>query len=116
VKFVADESVDKPIVDAMRLNNYQVYYILEENAGIPDNDVLKIAHSRNSILLTADKDFGELVFRLKQDHQGIVLFRLPGLSNNQKVDTVIEALKKYLSEFKNHFSVISKTHVRIIKL
>ena len=116
MKFVADESVDKPIVDALRFNSYEVYYILEENSGIPDNDVLEIAHSRNSILLTADKDFGDLVFRQKLNHHGIVLFRLAGLSNKQKVDTVMGVIKQYLPEFRNHFSVISKTHVRIIKL
>jgi predicted nuclease of predicted toxin-antitoxin system len=115
VKFVADESVDKPIVDAMRSNNYEVYYILEDNSGIPDHEVLNIANSKKSVLLTADKDFGELVFRQKKNHQGIVLFRLAGLNNEQKVETVIKMLKQYHLEIKDHFSVISRTHIRIVK-
>ena len=116
MKFVADENVDKPIVDALRTNNYEVYFILEENRGISDQEVLKIAHAKNSILLTADKDFGELVFRQKQNHHGIILYRLAGLSNEKKIDIVLKVLIRYYHEFENHFSVISKTHIRIIKL
>ena len=114
MKFVADESVDKPIVNAIRADGYNVYYILEKNRGIPDNEVLKIANSKKCILLTADKDFGDIVYRQKRSHYGIVLFRLAGFSIEKKIAVVINALKKHPGEFKDHFSVISKTHIRII--
>ena len=114
MKFVADESVDKPIVDALRTDDHEVYYILEENRGIPDDEVLKIANN-NSILLTADKDFGDIVYRQKRNHHRIILFRLAGLNIEKKIQTVISALNQHHDEIENHFSVISKTHIRIIK-
>jgi len=116
VKFVADESVDKPIVDALRSKGYEVYYILEESYGIPDNDVLRIANIRESILITADKDFGEIIFRQKKNHFGIILIRLAGLSSEHKVNLTLNAIDRHFEEISANFSVISKTHIRIIKL
>ncbi len=116
MKIIADESVEKPIVDSLRADDHEVYYILEENRGIADEKVLKISYLKNSILLTADKDFGEIVFRQKGNNHGIVLIRLSGLSIKQKIHTVRNALTRHHDEVKNHFSVISKTHIRIIKL
>jgi predicted nuclease of predicted toxin-antitoxin system len=116
VKWVADESVDKPIVDAIRAHGHEVYYILEQNSGISDNQVLSIANKKSSILITADKDFGEIVFRQKMHHFGVVLIRLAGLSVDQKILLTLSAIDRHHEEIKNHFSVISKTHIRIIKL
>lgn len=115
MRFIADESVDKPIVDALRANDYDVYYILEKDRGIPDNKVLKIANIKSSILLTSDKDFGNIVYRQKRSHHGIVLLRLAGLSTERKIQLVLNALKQHYNEIENHFSVISKTHIRVIK-
>lgn len=44
MKLVADEGVDKPIVDHLRALGYEVYYIFEEKSGIPDSAVLEIAN------------------------------------------------------------------------
>jgi predicted nuclease of predicted toxin-antitoxin system len=116
VKCIADESVDKPIVEALRANGHEVYYILEENHGIPDNEVLRIANEKNSVLITSDKDFGEIVFRQKRNHFGVVLIRLSGLNSEQKILLTLSAIERHQEEMINHFSVISKTHIRIIKL
>jgi len=115
VKFVADESVDKPIVDALRADDHEVYYILEKSKGIPDHEVLKIANIKKCILLTADKDFGHIVYRQRKSHHGIILFRLAGLSIEKKIQMVLDALNQHNDEIENHFSVISKTHIRVIK-
>jgi hypothetical protein len=40
------------------------------------------------LLATADKDFGELVFRQRRVHAGVVLVRLAGLPTAAKADTV----------------------------
>jgi predicted nuclease of predicted toxin-antitoxin system len=116
VKWIADESVDKPIVEALRSLGHEVYYILEKNKGIPDKEVLRIANEKSGSLITGDKDFGEIVFRQKKHHPGVVLFRLSGLSNEQKIQMILSAIDRHQQEMINHFSVISKTHIRIIKL
>ncbi len=59
-------------------------YVLEMKHGISDDEVLNIANQKGMILLTSDKDFGELVFRHDRITQGIVLIRLAGLSQKTK--------------------------------
>ena len=65
MKFLADESVDDPVVVLLRENTYDVDYIKELCPGANDEVVLKLALGSNSILITMDKDFGELVYRKK---------------------------------------------------
>lgn len=61
---VADESVDYRIVTELRNNEFDIYSIAEQQPSIQDESVLKIACDNNALLLTEDKDFGELVFSL----------------------------------------------------
>jgi predicted nuclease of predicted toxin-antitoxin system len=77
---LADESVDRPIVDRLRLAGHKVLYIAEIAAGLSDEDVLDQANHDDALLLTADNDFGELVFRQKRVHAGVILIRLFGVS------------------------------------
>jgi predicted nuclease of predicted toxin-antitoxin system len=64
MKIVADEGVDRQVVEALRGENHDVTYIAELAPGISDEEVLQLANERDALLLTTDKDFGELVFRL----------------------------------------------------
>lgn len=63
MKILADEGVDRPIVELLRQSGHQVWYVAELEPGISDNVVLDLANRERAILLTADRDFGELVFR-----------------------------------------------------
>lgn len=78
MNILADESVDGPIVARLRSDGHNVQYGAELDPGIPDEQVLGLARLDNTLLLTADKDFGELIFRQGYIKRGIVLFRLAG--------------------------------------
>ena len=82
--FLAEESVDRQIVDALRDAGYSVSYVLESSPGISDSKVLQEAIRKNAILITSDKDFGELAFRRRLENQGIVLLRLSGMPQDRK--------------------------------
>jgi antitoxin ParD1/3/4 len=64
---VADENVDAPIVAPLRAAGHRIVYVRELDPGIDDDQVLDLANRNGALLLTSDKDFGDLVFR-----QGIV--------------------------------------------
>jgi len=110
---LADESVDAPIVDRLRLDGHTVSYISEIKPSIQDDQVLQMANSQKCPLMTGDKDFGELVFRLGRVSQGIVLIRLHGLSPEAKADIVSEAIQQHEEEIRHTFAVISPGMVRI---
>ena len=78
---LADESVDFTIVERLRTQGMEVFAIVEQAPSIPDDEVLSIAFHLNAPLITEDKDFGELVFRLKLPHRGIILLRLGTVPN-----------------------------------
>lgn len=63
---LADEGVERAIVDRLRQGGHGVMYVAEMEPGIDDDIVLDRANKQNAILITADKDFGELVFRLRR--------------------------------------------------
>lgn len=62
MKFLADEGIEGMIVTAFREQACDVKYILEMEGGITDEEVLSISRDEDRILITRDKDFGELVF------------------------------------------------------
>jgi predicted nuclease of predicted toxin-antitoxin system len=85
LSFVADENFDFTIVKQLRESGFSVLAIAESFSSIPDPQVLQIAVDRNANLLTEDKDFGELVHRLRMPHCGILLIRLLKISSQRFV-------------------------------
>ncbi len=113
MRFLADECVDRQIVDRLRHDEYTVLYVAEMEPGISDHDVLNLANHEGAILLTADKDFGELVFRQDKVARGIVLVRLAGLLPTIKADIVATTIEDHGGEFLRSFTVITAGSVRI---
>jgi predicted nuclease of predicted toxin-antitoxin system len=110
---LADESVDQQIVDQLRQDGHDVEYVRDMMPGISDDEVMDAANARGALLFTADKDFGELVFRLGRVSLGVVLIRLAGLSPAKKAETVSIAFRDHDTEFAQAFSVIAPGVVRI---
>ena len=115
MKFLADESVDKQIVDCLRDEGYSVLYVAEIEPGISDDKVIQQANQESAILITADKDFGELVFRHGRIVCGVVLIRLAGLSLQHKAKMVEMTVKEHSAEIGQNFTVVSPGAVRIRK-
>ena len=113
MRFLADECVDRQIVDRLRHDGYTVLYVAEMEPGISDHDVLNLANHEGAILLTADKDFGELVFRQGKVTHGIVLVRLAGLLPAIKADIIAATIEDHGDEFLRSFTVITSGSVRI---
>ena len=113
MNLLVDESVDKPIVVRLRQDSHTVLYIAELSPSIDDDTVLSRANQNSALLITAEKDFGELVFRLGRIHAGVVLLRLAGLSPRTKARIVSAVFANQDDELLNAFSVISSGRVRI---
>ena len=107
MNFLADESVDQPIVVRLRDDGHDVLAVAEMTPSIADAAVLAHAHQRGDLLLTADKDFGEIVFRQRQVSAGVVLIRLAGLSPEAKARVVSGVIREREEELPGTFTVIS---------
>lgn len=113
MNLVADESVDRAVVERLRQEGHDVVSVAELSPSITDDAVLQQANDRGALLVTADKDFGELVFRLGRVHAGVVLLRLAGLPNATKADVVAEVFRDRAADLPGAFSVVSPGVVRI---
>ena len=109
----ADENVDAGIVSALREAGHAVTYVRELDPGIDDERVLRLADSQGALLLTSDKDFGELVFRQRLLHSGVILFRLAGLPLDIKAKILVSALATHVRELPTAFTVIGPRSLRI---
>jgi len=115
VNLLADEGVDRQIVALLRQSGYEVLYIAELEPGITDKTVFDKANRLNALLITADKDFGELVFRQGMVRAGVILLRLAGLSPMTRAGIVTSVVQGRESELAGAFTVISPGVVRIRK-
>jgi len=112
VRFVADESVDGPIVRGLRTAGHEVTYVAELAPGIADEAVLALPHERNAVLVTADKDFGELVFARNLPHAGVILIRLHGLESADKVNRVVASVADKPETLLRAFTVVDAQETR----
>ena len=114
--FVADENIEFYVVSALRKIGYEVEYIAEMAAGATDSNILQNAYLENKVLLTHDKDFGDLVYRKQFKHCGIILIRMHGIGEMNKVSIISEVIKQHSNILAQSYIVIQKNVVRIRRM
>ncbi len=113
MNFVADESCARPVVLALRAAGHDVIAIAEIAKGATDEQVLERALKEKRVLITEDRDFGELVFARGRSSSGVILVRFPSQARRAKSATVIEAVSKMGSRLRDAFTVVEPGRVRI---
>ena len=116
MRFLADENFPGDIVDALRSDGHDVKWIHEFAPGAPDRDVLAYAQAEERVLLTFDKDFGELAYRAQLPATcGIVLYRLSGLPIYERQRLILASISVH-DGWSGHFSVITESRIRVVPL
>lgn len=87
--------------------------IVEINPKMDDADILAIAKKENRILVTTDKDFGELVFKSLMSHAGVLLLRLQDESGLEKKRVTQLIAANHLHELSGNFCVYRKGKLRV---
>ncbi len=116
MEFLADVNVEKQIVQLLISFGFDVRWIPEYNCTLSDEELLKMAENENRILITNDKDFGELVFRQKRNSNGIILIRLKGQNANEKIELVKKLILNHQDKISRHFTTVSKNKIRFVPL
>jgi predicted nuclease of predicted toxin-antitoxin system len=115
MRFVADESLDGRIIKRLIADGHDLVVVRTDLTGRADADVLRIAQERDALLITEDKDFGELVFRLNAVHAGVVLVRMHGVPGAHQAELVSQAVRARGDELLRAFTVITEKRLRIRK-
>ncbi len=115
-RFLANENVPRPVVVAARNAGLDVAWISELKPGADDDSVLALSVSEERVLVTFDKDFGEMVFRKGQNACcGVVLLRTRLQSPDYLSRFVVEVLSQPIPWIGN-FSVAGPDRVRSVPL
>ncbi|HEX5273526.1 MAG TPA: DUF5615 family PIN-like protein [Gemmataceae bacterium] len=113
MNLVADENIDRGVVERLRRDGHAVDWIAEISPSVSDEEVLGRAAASGAVLITEDKDFGELVYRRQLSHAGVLLVRLEGLDNAAKAEVVSQAVRDNAAELPGAFAVVSHDSVRL---
>jgi len=113
MNFLADESCAGPVVRALREAGHHVVAIAEVARGATDEQVLERALNEKRVLITEDRDFGELVYARGRSSAGVILVRFDNRARRAKPPTVLEAVAKLGSRLHDTFTVIEAGRVRI---
>ena len=113
MNLLADECVAAEVVARLRADGHAVEAAGDATPAAADDDVLARAAGTGRVLVTADKDFGELVYRLGRAHAGVVLLRLAGMSPADRAEIVSAVFRDRTAEIPGSFTVVEPDNVRV---
>ena len=105
MKFIADENLGVKVPKYLKSLGFDIIWIQKISPGKPDAQILEIANKENRILITLDKDFGELVFKEKLATAGVIFLRLKDESVENKKKILIKLLNSK-KDFYGKFTVV----------
>jgi len=114
--FLANENTPKDAVMAARAADFDVSWMVEINPGAADEVVLAIALRESRVLITFDKDFGEMVFRRGgSSSTGLILLR-PRLRSPEVVSAFLVTVLSQPIQWAGHFTVAREGILRVIAI
>jgi len=112
MRFLADECCESGFIAGLRADGHEVVYIIERQTGMSDDLVLRSAFDEGRILLTEDKDFGELVYRLKKPAYGIILLRIDVHDRKEKLNRLKVLIARHEKQLAGNFVVVDINNFR----
>lgn len=113
MRYLADENFPRATVEALRATGDDVSWVRTDAPGSKDDEVLALGRTEQRVLLTFDKDFGELVLkRGLAASNGVVLFRLPMAKPFELTHRIVSALGSR-TDWPGHFSVVEEDRIRM---
>lgn len=112
MKFLANENIPLPSVFGIREGGWDIVSVTEEASGSSDEKVLDQAHRQGRIVLTFDRDYGELIFKQKASiPAGVVYFRFDPDYPREVGEIILLLLGKGMI-FENYFTVLTRENIR----
>jgi predicted nuclease of predicted toxin-antitoxin system len=113
MNLILNENIPSSVVQGLRARGHDVLSVKESMRGLDDPAILARARTERRLVVTQDKDFGELAFRFRLPADcGIVLFRLSGDDPDANIRRMIEAIDSR-SDWVGQFAVVSDDRIRI---
>jgi predicted nuclease of predicted toxin-antitoxin system len=115
VKFVADESCAGPVIRALRQAGHDLIAIAETAGSSSDEAVMEKARTEGRVLITEDRDFGELIYARGRPTEGVLFVKFHSRLRHAKNAAVVEAVAKLGERLRGAFTVIEPGRVRLAR-
>jgi len=115
MRFLADEGCDFNLVRALREAGHDVLAVCETSPRAGDIGIIELAVREERVLLTEDKDFGQLVFAHGKDVRGVVFLRYPFSIRQKLSEEVLRLIRQHGKKLAGCFVVVEPGRVRISK-
>ena len=112
MRFLVDECTGPKVAGWLRSEGHEVFSVFNEARGMADPDVLAKALVENWILITNDKDFGEMVFRERRRHHGVIFLRLDDERSANKIEVLRQLFANHADKLPEEFVTVTETKVR----
>jgi len=113
MRFLANENFPFPSIKMLRQAGYVISSVSELYSGIPDTDVISKAKHEGLIILTFDKDYGEIIYKHGLNNPpAVIFFRFKGENPEAAGNLLLDLLIKGEMEFERKFTVIEKENIR----
>ena len=116
MNILADENLDIQMVERLREDGHSVIYVAELEPTKSDDAILDLARQHASLILTHDRDFGELIFRQNRATNGVLLMRIHRLSRDARIDLVSATLQEHGETIENNFAVLTPGTFRVSRV
>ncbi len=113
MRFLADESCDFAVVRALRKAGHDVKAVAEMSPGISDEEVAVLSAGEMRILLTEDKDFGQMIYAKLQASAGVIFIRFPANARLSMPDMIVRLAEEHGDRLHRRFVVVSPSRIRI---
>ncbi len=113
MRFLADESCDFVVVRALRKAGHDVKAVAEMSPGISDEEVARLSTCEMRILITEDKDFGQIIYSKSRASAGVIFIRFPGNARLSMSDIIIQLIEEYGEKLHRRFVVVRPGRIRI---
>jgi predicted nuclease of predicted toxin-antitoxin system len=113
VKFLTDVGVGKKVETWLIENGYDVKAVRDLDPRMADQKILAIAAQEQRMVITMDKDFGEMVYQAGQLHTGVLLLRLEQATGAEKCRVVADIVTNHADKIVGKFCVYQRGQLRI---
>lgn len=113
MKFLVDVGVGKKVETWLKGYGFDVLSVRDVDSRAKDLQILRWAVDQQRMIITMDKDFGELVYNTGMHHAGVVILRLEDADSDTKVEVIKKILAEYYDKIKSHFCVFQDGRLRI---
>lgn len=105
LRLLLDVGAGAAVLKRLRELGHDVLAIAELDPRASDLKILELARKEDRIIITLDKDFGELVFHEKRAHAGVLLLRMEDARGAEKADLMEEIIQRFGSMLAGSFVV-----------